>query len=106
MELKSKQPLMHRECCVENIVFVDGLSRSGKFMLAPIVASLDNVEQFYGLSLRDFYNIKESALDQIQDPSGDSVDDFNATLRGLKKNLILLDEFILNNKHDEYFTKE
>jgi hypothetical protein len=32
----------------------------------------------------------------IGDPSKESTQDFEATLRGLKKNLILLNEFMLN----------
>ena len=60
-------------------------------------------KQFIGLSLADFY--KEGIQKKIKNPAADSLDDFNATLRGIKKNLILLDEFKLNNKYDKYFYK-
>jgi len=48
-------------------------------------------EQFIGLKLEDFYD--ESVLSEIKDPSEKSAEDFKATLRGIKKNLILLDIF-------------
>ena len=53
--------------------------------------------KFIGLTLLDFY---ESHLDEIKDPTEKSAEDFRATLRGMKKNLILLDEFMLDNKYD------
>ncbi|MFA5391841.1 MAG: hypothetical protein WC331_10530 [Candidatus Omnitrophota bacterium] len=56
---------------------------------------------FKGLSLEDFsaYDVKEGAANEgrvskIQDPSKNSGEDFRATLRGIKKNLILLDVFL------------
>lgn len=51
---------------------------------------MDNnfTNKFIGLSLEDF--LKREIY--ITDPSKDSNDDFKATLRGLKKNLILLHE--------------
>jgi hypothetical protein len=45
--------------------------------------------QFIGLTLDDF--MKGTLT--VKDPSQDSHQDFQATLRGLKKNLILLEEF-------------
>ena len=50
--------------------------------------------QFIGLTLDDF--IKGSP--SIADPSKNSSYDFQATLRGLKKNLILLEEFLLQKE--------
>jgi len=57
--------------------------------------------QFKGLSLADFYkyNILNSALSEgkvakIKDPSVNSSEDFRATLRGIKKDLILLGIFL------------
>ena len=57
--------------------------------------------QFTGLNLTDFsgYDVSgkkatEGKLAKISDPSASSAGDFKATLRGLKKNLILLDEFL------------
>jgi len=50
--------------------------------------------QFIGLTLEDF--IKGNLT--MTDPSVESKQDFEATLRGLKKNLILLKELKLNKK--------
>jgi hypothetical protein len=68
---------------------------SGKFR-SPEFTSM-----FQGLSLADFsgYDISGKApasgkLSGIIDPSRDSNEDFRATMRGIKKNLILLDEFL------------
>jgi len=61
-------------------------------------------QQFIGLTLIDFYS-QDDLNKQIKDPSEQSRDDFRATLRGIKKNLILLDKFILDNKYDNYFDK-
>lgn len=62
-------------------------------------------DQFIGLSLADFYRSDDPAgkVAAIKDPSENSHDDFRSTIRGTKKNLILLDTFILNNKHQEYY---
>ena len=61
-------------------------------------------KQFVGLSLADFY--KKDVTEQIKDPSQDNTDDYKATLRGIKKNLILHDEFKLNNKYDKIFNAD
>jgi hypothetical protein len=58
-------------------------------------------KQFVGLSLMDFYTM--DMKEKIKDPSENSYEDYLATLRGMKKNLILTDEFKLNNKYDKYF---
>jgi len=57
--------------------------------------------QFKGLSLEDFYkynvsnnSLSEGRITKISDPSINSPEDFRATLRGIKKDLILLDEFL------------
>jgi len=55
--------------------------------------------QFIGLSLADFY--KYDMAKKIEDPSEKNAEDYRATLRGLRKNLILHDEFKLNNKYDK-----
>jgi len=57
--------------------------------------------QFVGLSLADFYT--KDLKKKIKDPSKNSADDYFATLRGIRKNLILHDEFKLNNRYDKYF---
>ncbi|MDD5326807.1 MAG: hypothetical protein PHY02_03215 [Phycisphaerae bacterium] len=58
-------------------------------------------KQFVGLSLMDFYTV--DMTEKIKDPSENSREDYLAALRGIKKNLILADEFKLNNKYDKYF---
>lgn len=55
-------------------------------------------DQFKGLSLADFDS--DHALEKIKDPTEKSHDDFKATLRGIKKNLILLDIFFLDRKDE------
>jgi hypothetical protein len=42
-------------------------------------------------------------VNRIKNPVPEAEQDFRAALRGLKKNLILVDEFIFNNKHLQYF---
>lgn len=61
---------------------------AGKFMDTKFTS------RFSGLSLEDFIKGDLS----IRDPSANSPEDFRATLRGLKKNLILLDTLLLSNK--------
>lgn len=58
--------------------------------------------QFRGLKLEDFYKSDDpgSRISAIKDPTKKNNEDFKATLRGLKKNLILLDEFILNKGYN------
>jgi hypothetical protein len=64
-------------------------------------------DQFAGLSLADFYIYKDTpeakrsktSVGRIKDPSEKSPEDFAATLRGIMKNLILLDEFQLDNRY-------
>jgi hypothetical protein len=60
-------------------------------------------KQFIGLSLADFYRQKPQTL--IKDPTENSNSDFKATLRGLFKNLILMDTFKLNNKYDAVYNE-
>jgi hypothetical protein len=67
--------------------------------------------QFAGLSLKDFYRYdpvsgKEAPagkISAITNPAPDSAGDFSAMLRAVKKNLILVDEFLLENRHLQYF---
>ncbi len=73
-----------------------GLFRDAKFC-----------QQFVGLNLKDFYRYdvvsgKETIagkISQIKNPDPASEADFKATLRATKKNLILVDEFLLGNKY-------
>jgi hypothetical protein len=64
-------------------------------------------DQFKGLTLEDFYRGGEpdSRLSAIKDPTDKQREDFTATIRGLKKNLILLDEFMLNNAHEKSYKR-
>ena len=67
-------------------------------------------EQFVGLTLKDFYNYDvltgkvsdASGVGKIKNPVPEAEPDFKAALRGTKKNLILVDEFILGNKYLQY----
>jgi len=67
-------------------------------------------EQFVGLTLKDFYNYDiltgktsgPSGVESIKNPVPEAESDFKAALRGTKKNLILVDEFILGNKYLQY----
>ena len=62
---------------------------------------------FAGLSLAEFYrydpvSAKETPAGKIaaiKNPAPDSGEDFAAMLRAVKKNLILVDEFLLDNRH-------
>jgi hypothetical protein len=62
--------------------------------------------QFAGLDLRDFdgYDVVSgrsapgSRVAALQNPASGAEDDFRATLRAVKKNLILCDEFLLGNR--------
>ncbi len=71
-------------------------------------------DKFKGLSLFEFYlhkkaDIKERAktkVGMIKDPSEKSGVDFKATMRGVMKNLILLDEFKLEQKHYKKIAEE
>ena len=56
---------------------------------------------FKKLSLAHFYT--KDVTESIKAPSEKSRADYLATLRGIKKNLILHDEFLLQNKYDKYF---
>jgi hypothetical protein len=64
-------------------------------------------DQFKGLTLEDFYRAGEpnSRVSAIKAPTDKHREDFTATMRGLKKNLILLDEFMLNNSYDKSYKR-
>jgi len=70
--------------------------------------------QFEGLSLKDFYGYdvrtgRETAagpVGRIRNPAPGSEADFRAVLRAVKKNLILVDEFLLANRHLSYFNPD
>jgi hypothetical protein len=59
-------------------------------------------KQFVGLSLKDFdrYDVAtgkaSGKVEAIQNPASEAEDDFRAALRAMKKNLILMDEFVFS----------
>jgi hypothetical protein len=67
--------------------------------------------QFVGLSLEDFYKYDvltgaeepPGPVRRIKNPDPASEKDFRATLRAVKKNLVLADEFLLGNPHLKFF---
>jgi hypothetical protein len=75
-------------------------SRYGKQLRDPKFA-----QQFVGLSLKDFYNYDvlsdkttgPSKVEEIKNPVPETESDFRASLRAVKKNLILMDEFVYGN---------
>jgi len=68
-------------------------------------------EQFLGLSLEDFYKYDvvtgaedpPGPISRIKNPDPGSEKDFRAALRAAKKNLVLVDEFLLGNPHLKFF---
>jgi len=61
-------------------------------------------KQFVSLNLAAFYT--KDLKKKIKNPSKNNAGDWLATLRGIRKNLILQDEFMLKNKYDKYFYKK
>jgi hypothetical protein len=80
---------------------------------AKAFRSKDFTKQFKGMTLADFYyhdalkgkTNPEDQIAKIEDPSENGSEDFKATLRGIKMNLILSDKFLLEGKYEEYFGK-
>jgi len=78
-----------------------------KLLRDPAFAS-----QFIGLTLRDFdgYDVASGRAEPggriaaVRNPAPGAEDDFRATLRAVKKNLILSDEFLLGNRFLEQET--
>lgn len=68
-------------------------------------------KQFEGLSLKDFYqyDVQTGAarvpggVERIKNPVPEAEADFRAALRGTKKNLVLVDEFVLGNRYLRYW---
>ncbi len=61
-------------------------------------------KQFVGLSLKDFYT--KELRKEIKNPGKKLSVDYLATFRGLKKNLILHDQFKLANRYDKIYFKQ
>jgi hypothetical protein len=59
--------------------------------------------QFIGLSLADFYT--RDLASQLTPPSQEGISDFKATIRGMRKDLIYFDTFILGRAYDKYIPK-
>jgi len=68
-------------------------------------------EQFIGLSLEDFYRYdvvtgKEDPpgpIGRIKNPEPAAEADFRSAIRATKKNLVIVDEFLLDNAHLKFF---
>jgi hypothetical protein len=81
-------------------------SRAGKAFRDPAFGA-----QFTGLSLTDFYAYDVATgreeppgpVGRIRNPAPEAEKDFRAALRAAKKNLILVDEFLLGNAHLKHF---
>jgi hypothetical protein len=81
-------------------------SKAGKAFRDPSFG-----DQFLGLSLEDFYRYDvvsgkvepPGPVSRIKNPEPGSEKDFRAALRAVKKNLILVDEFLLGNAHLKFF---
>lgn len=60
----------------------------------------DFIKQFIGLTLSDFTDStnQEGKLAKVKDPTEKSTEDFKSTIRGLKKNMLLLNEFVSKAK--------
>jgi len=91
---------------IKGFYFQKMTSKAGKAFRDPAFGS-----QFLGLSLEDFYRYdvvsgKEEPpgpVSRIRNPEPDAEKDFRAALRAVKKNLVLVDEFLLDNIHLKSF---
>ncbi|TAL16336.1 hypothetical protein EPN96_09390 [bacterium] len=69
-------------------------------------------QKFAGLNLNDFYlydvvtHKASGKVAEIKNPEPEAETDFRAALRAVKKNLILMDEFVLGNRFDKDTPKE
>ena len=94
---------------ITNFYFQRLTSKFGKQLRYPEFA-----KQFIGLSLKDFYvydiqsnkSTGESRVDKIKNPEPQAEQDFRAALRAVKKNLILMDEFVFGNRYLELFMQK
>jgi len=77
--------------------------------------SKDFADQFRGLTLADFYNhdlyrsadpgSEKDVVGRIKNPAPNEKSDFNAALRGVRKNLILLDFFVYDRKFEPSYRR-
>lgn len=109
------------------IGYVHGVNQKGKYGLIQLILAVDTTGKvldmyyqkisspeakklkspnftrlFVGLTLADFYTNSEK-LRNIKDPTENNKEDFWAILRAVKKNLIIIDLFLLNRKNDKTF---
>ncbi len=97
--------VLNLEGVIKNFYFQKLTSKYGKELRDPKFGA-----QFIGLTLKDFYTYdvrtgktnRSSPVEKIKNPVSAAESDFRAALRGTKKNLILVDEFILGNKYLPY----
>jgi hypothetical protein len=93
---------LDREGVIRGFYYQKLTSKAAKLFREPAFG-----DQFLGLSLKEFsrYDVvsgKEEPpgpVSRIKNPDPGSEQDFRATLRATKKNLILVDEFLLGNKY-------
>lgn len=91
---------------IKGFYFQKLTSKAGKAFRDPAFGA-----QFVGLSLADFYSYDAvtgretppGPVSRIKNPDPAAEKDFRAALRATKKNLILVDEFLLGNAHLKYF---
>jgi hypothetical protein len=91
---------------IKGFYFQKMTSRAAKAFREPAFG-----DQFLGLSLEDFYNYDvvsgreepSGKVGRIKNPDPASEKDFRAALRATKKNLVLVDEFLLGNPHLKFF---
>jgi hypothetical protein len=94
------------EGVIRGFYFQKLTSKAGKAFRDPAFGA-----QFIGLSLEDFYKYDVATgretppgpISRIRNPDPGSEKDFRAALRAAKKNLILVDEFLLGNPHLKHF---
>jgi hypothetical protein len=85
---------------IRNFYYQKLTSKKAAEMRSPAFA-----KQFIGLSLADFKDYAPKTgksanpkVTALKNPNPDDASDFNATLRAVKKNLILMDIFVFNKK--------
>jgi hypothetical protein len=94
------------EGVIRGLYFQKLTSRAAKAFRDPAFGG-----QFVGLSLEDFYKYDvvsgseepPGPIARIKNPDPASEKDFRAALRAVKKNLILVDEFLLGNPNLKFF---
>jgi hypothetical protein len=99
---------LDRAGTIRGFYFQKLTSRAAKAFRDPAFGA-----QFLGLSLADFYKYdiisgKEDPpgpISRIRNPDPASEKDFRSALRATKKNLILVDEFLLGNAHLKFLKK-